>query len=71
MMMTELRQNKQSILLGGLAKMDKEIKEITREQFKIAYVVCIEEVALTYYPKLLALEERCGVEIGTAYSSDR
>ena len=29
------------------------------------------EIAFTKYPKLLALEERHGVAIGTAYRSDR
>ena len=50
--------------------MEKKAREITRKILELAYVVCKEELAFTKYQKLLALEKRHGVEIGTAYSSD-
>ena len=68
--LAELQQKKQSSLLEGFVKREKETKKMTCKKFEVAHVVSKGEVTFTKYLIFLALEEH-GVEIITAYHSVR
>ena len=44
---------------------------MTKTKFETAYFVAKEEMPLLKYPQILKLEEKHGVDIGTAYRSNK
>ena len=65
---------KETVLVGGqegivhgIDVMNLKDFELTKKKFETAYFVAKEELPLSTFSKLLCLEERHGVEMGTAY----
>ena len=50
-----------------LTSMDATTRERTARKFDICFVMAKESLPFTKYPALLALEQRHGVDLGTAY----
>ena len=67
----ELRnENRQNDIFEGLATMQKHV-ENTQKKFNVAFFVAKEELPVAKYTKILELEEKHGVVIGTAYRNER
>ena len=60
-----LRNNRQ---IGIVDSINMNIKdfELTKKKSEVAYFIAKEELPLSLFPKLLNLEKRHGVELGTA-----
>ena len=43
--------------------------ELTKKKFEVVYFIAKEELPLSFFPKLLNLEQRHGVGLGTAYQN--
>ena len=65
-----LSENKQNDILVGISTMKKNDLEFTKKKFDIAYLVAKEEMPVIKYNSILALEERHGVKLGTAYKNE-
>ena len=61
-----LEENQQTILTG-ISKMNKKDYERTKKKFDVAYFIAEEEMPMVKFESILSLEERHGVDIGTAY----
>ena len=61
-----LEENQQTILTG-MSKMNKKDYERTKKKFDVAYFIAKEEMPMVKFESILSLEERHGVDIGTAY----
>ena len=61
-----LEENQQTILTG-ISKMNKKDYERTKKKFDVAYFIAKEEMPIVKFESILSLEERHGVDIGTAY----
>ena len=62
-----LRDNRQVGIVNSINIMNIKDFELTKKKFKVTYFIAKEELPLSLFPKLLNLEERHGVELGTAY----
>lgn len=65
-----LRGQGQASFLSSVSSMTERDKLLTKKKFEVAYFVAKEELPMKKYPKLLALEEMHGVELGTAYRNE-
>ena len=61
--------NKQSIE-SGLARINEKDVMLTCKKFETAYFIAKEELPLTKFERILALEELHNVEIGSAYHNN-
>ena len=61
-----LEENQQTILTG-ISKMNKKDYERTKKKFDVVYFIAKEEMPMVKFESILSLEERHGVDIGTAY----
>ena len=62
-------RNKQSIE-SGLARINEKDVMLTCKKFETAYFIAKEELPLTKFERILALEELHNVEIGSAYHNN-
>ena len=62
-----LRDNRQVGIADSRNTMNVKDFELTKKKFEVTYFVAKEELPLSLFPKLLSLEERHGVELGTTY----
>ena len=62
-----LRDNRQVRIVDSMNIMNIKDFELTKKKFEVAYFTVKEELPLRLFPKLLNLEERHGVELGTTY----
>ena len=65
-----LRGQGQTSFLSSVSSMTERDKLLTKKKFEVAYFMAKEELPMKKYPKLLALEEMHGVELGTAYRNE-
>lgn len=68
--MGSLNTSGQQLITSGIANMQASDHAKTKTKFEIAYFIAKEELPLSKYPQLLKLEEKHGVDIGTAYRND-
>ncbi|KAJ8412747.1 hypothetical protein AAFF_G00116980 [Aldrovandia affinis] len=54
-----------------LGRMDAAIKEKMVKLFNIAYFIAKEEASFTMFPKLVALHQTNGLDLGSTYSNDQ
>lgn len=65
-----LNTSGQQLITSGIANMQASDHAKTKTKFEVAYSIAKEELPLSKYPQLLKLEEKHGVDIGTAYRND-
>lgn len=68
--MRTFNQAGQQLITTGIVNMQASDLANTKIKFDVAYFIAKEELPLSKFPKLLQLEERHGVTIGTAYRND-
>lgn len=68
--MGSLNMSGQQLITLGIANMQASDHAKTKTKFEVAYFIAKEELPLSKYPQLLKLEEKHGVDIGTAYRND-
>ena len=61
----------QQLITSGTENMRLADFAMTKTKFETAYFVAKEEMPLLKYPQILKLEEKHGVDIGTAYRSNK
>ena len=66
----EKRECNQQSIESGLAKMNEKDVMLTHKKFETAYFITKEELPLTKFEKILALEELHNVELGNAYRNN-
>ena len=62
-----VRDNRQVRIVDSRNTINVKDFELTKKKFEVTYFVAKEELPLSLFPKLQSLEERHGVELGTAY----
>lgn len=65
-----LDSQKQGNILSALATLNEQDLERTKKKFQIAYYVAKEELPIVKFSTMLDLEERLGVDVGTAYRNN-
>ena len=60
----------QQLITSGIANMQASDLAKTKIKFDVAYFIAKEELPLSKFPELLKLEEKHGVDVGTAYRND-
>ncbi|KAJ8412699.1 hypothetical protein AAFF_G00116500 [Aldrovandia affinis] len=58
-------------LVSAFDRMDAAIKEKMVKLFNIAYFIAKEEASFTMFPKLVALHQMNGLDLGSTYSNDQ
>ncbi|KAJ8375727.1 hypothetical protein SKAU_G00063070 [Synaphobranchus kaupii] len=58
-------------LVSAFDRMDAAIKEKMVKLFNIAYFIAKEEAAFTMFPKLVALHQMNGLDLGSTYNNDQ
>ncbi|KAJ8386092.1 hypothetical protein AAFF_G00176860 [Aldrovandia affinis] len=58
-------------LVSAFDRMDAAIKEKMVKLFNIAYFIAKEEASFTMFPKLVALHQTNGLDLGSTYSNDQ
>ena len=66
----EKRDRNQQSIESGLARMNEKDIMLTHKKFETAYFIAKEELPLTKYKRILALEEFHNVELGNAYRNN-
>ena len=61
----------QQLITSGIENMRLADFAMTKTKFETAYFVAKEEMPLLKYPQILKLEEKHGVDIGTAYRNNK
>ena len=65
-----LDSQKQGNILSALATLNEQDLERTKKKFQIAYYIPKEELPIVKFSTMLDLEERLGVDVGTAYRNN-
>ena len=65
-----LDSQKQGNILSALATLNEQDLERTKKKFQIAYYIAKEELPIVKFSTMLDLEERLGVDVGTAYRNN-
>ena len=65
-----LDSQKQGNILSALATLNEQDLERTKKKFQIAYYIAKEELPIVKFSTMLDLEERLGVDVGTAYCNN-
>lgn len=60
----------QQLITSGIKNMQSADFAKTKTKFETAYFIAKEEMSLSKYPQILNLEEKHGVDIGTAYRNN-
>ena len=66
----EKRDRNQQSIESGLARMNEKDIILTRKKFDTAYFIAKEDLLLTKFVRILALEELHNVELGNAYRNN-
>ena len=66
----EKRDRNQQSIESGLARMNEKDIILTRKKFDTAYFIAKEDLPLTKFVRILALEELHNVELGNAYRNN-
>ena len=66
----EKRDHNQQSIEIGLARMNERGAMLTRKKFETAYFIAEEELTLTKFERILALEELHNIELGNAYRNN-
>ena len=61
-----LDSQKQGNILSALATLNEQDLERMKKKFQIAYYIAKEELTIVKFSTMLDLEERLGVDVGTA-----
>ena len=61
------RDNQQQSVVSGIASMNAADFEKTKKKFDVAYFLAKEELPLAKFEKIIDLEKRHDVDLGTAY----
>ena len=62
-----LRDNRQIGIVDSINIVNIKDFQLTKKKSEVAYFIAKEELPISLFPKLLNLEKRHGVELGTAY----
>ena len=62
---------RQQLITSGIKNMQSADIAKTKSKFETAYFIAKEEMPLIKYPQILKLEEKHGVDIGTAYRNNK
>ena len=66
----EKRDHNQQSIESGLGRMNEKDVMLTRKKLETAYFIAEEELPLTKFKRILALEELHNVELGNAYHNN-
>ena len=66
----EKRDHNQQSIESGLARMNEKDVMLTHKKFETAYFIVKEELPLTKFERILALEELHNVELGNGYCNN-
>ena len=64
-------KRKEASVLQSLNEMTQQTKERMCRLFDIAYTIAYKELSFTLCPTLIAIEEKHGVHMGTAYNNNK
>ena len=65
-----LDSQKQGNILSALVTLNEQDLERTKKKFQIAYYIAKEELPIVKFSTMLDLEEKLGIEVGTAYRNN-